>query len=183
MPSTARTELTRRLNDFEEAMLARDAICPTTAGRPERRQGAAVIRAAVVLLSAAFEAYVEDVFDAAVDLIYTTADPADIKAFKKDTSGSLNNASVFKVNRLFFNLGIPWIMQHTNVRWQKFSNSKVQETLGDIITARNKIAHGANKSVRKPTALKWKGCIERLADRIDAIVADKVEIETGTRPW
>ncbi|PQO28112.1 HEPN domain-containing protein [Blastopirellula marina] len=183
MSSQARTELTRRLKDFDEIMIARDIICPKDAGRPAQQQGAALIRSAVVMLAAAFEGYIEDVFDAAVDLIHANESEADRKSLKKDTSGSLNNASVFKVNRLFFNLGLPWIMQHQNVRWQNFTNAKVQETLGKLVTARNSIAHGGSKSVSKPTANKWKGCVERLADRIDGIVADHVESQTGNRPW
>ena len=183
MSSQARTELTRRLKDFDEIMAARDTICPVNAGRPAQKKGAALIRSAVVMLAGAFEGYIEDVFDAAVDLIYAQESADDRKALKKDTSGSLNNASVFKVNRLFFNLGLPWIMQHQEVRWQKFTNSKVRETLGKLVTARNSIAHGGTKSVSKPTAKKWKGCVERLADRIDAIVAEHVESQTGNRPW
>ena len=183
MPSQARRELTLRLKDYEEIMTARDSICSTNAGRPAQKQGAAVLRSAVVMLAAAFEAYVEDVFDAAVDLIYDAATAADRKELKGDTSGKLNNASVFKVNRLFFNLGIPWIMQHDKVRWQKFPNTKVQDTLTKLIAARNSIAHGGNKSVSKPTALRWKGCIERLADRLDTIVADHVTTQGKARPW
>ncbi len=183
MSSQARKELTRRLKDFDEIMTARDAICPANAGRPAQKQGAAVVRSAVVMLAAAFEGYIEDVFDAAVDLIYANESKPDRKSLKKDTSGSLNNASVFKVNRLFFNLGIPWIMQHQNVRWQKFTNAKVQETLGKLVTARNSIAHGGNKAVSKPTAVKWKGCVEKLSDRIDSIVANHVKAQTGCRPW
>ncbi|WP_146444155.1 HEPN domain-containing protein [Botrimarina colliarenosi] len=183
MSSQARTDLTRRLKDFDEIMTARDTVCPANAGRPAQKKGAALIRSAVVMLAASFEGYIEEVFDAAVDLIHANETEADRKTLKKDTSGSLNNASVFKVNRLFFNLGLPWIMQHRDVRWQKFTNAKVQETLGKLVTARNSIAHGGSKTVSKLTAKKWKGCVERLADRIDVIVSDHVQSQTGNRPW
>ena len=183
MTSIARQELTRRLKDFDEIIQARDAICPTGAGRPANRQGQAVVRGGVVLLSASFEAYVEELFDDAVDLIYASATGGDRNSLKNDTSGSLHNASVFKVNRLFFNIGIPWIMSHQRVRWQKFTNSRVREELGNLITSRNDIAHGTDITVAKPTAVKWRGIIEKLADRLDMVVADRIESETGTRPW
>lgn len=183
MPSQPRIELDRRLADFEELMRARDAVCPSNPGRPAERQGAAIIRSSVVMLSAAFEAYVEELFDEAADLIFASAAKSDLNELKKDTSEKLNNASTFKVNRLFFNLGIPWIMQHPRVRWQKFSNQSVQEELNRIIKARNSIAHGGNKSVHKATALKWKGVIQKLSDRLDLLVAEHVENQNGTRPW
>jgi len=135
------------------------------------------------MLSAAFEGYVEDVFDAAVDLIYDHATVAERNTLKNDTSGNLNNASAFKVNRLFFNLGIPWIMNSPSIQWQKFSNDRVCEELNSLIRTRNEIAHGEDTLARKPTANKWRGMIERLADRLDVVVADGVEERTGNRPW
>ena len=183
MLSQARQELSLRLKDFDEIIKGRDAICPPNPGEPAQRQGSAIVRAAVVMLAAAFEGDVEDVFDAAVDLIHAGELEADRKTFKKDTSGSMNTANTFKVNRLFFNLGIPWIMKHNSVRWQKFTNQSVRDTLDKIVSARNSIAHGGKKSVRKSTATKWKGCIEKLSDRIDSIVADRIESETENRPW
>lgn len=183
MPSQARIELDRRLDDFDEIIDARDAICPTGAGRPAQRRGTAVVRAGVVMISAAFEAYIEDVYDCAVDYIYQSATDSDRRSLKSDTSEKLNNASVFKINRLFFNIGIPWIMKHQYIRWQKFSNSKVQETLGKMISARNSIAHGGKTTVRKNTAVKWKKFTQKLADRIDLIVAERIEAEIGNKPW
>ena len=183
MPSQSRHELTNRLADFDELIHARDAICPAGAGRPAQRRGAAVIRSSVVLLAASFEAYVEEVYDAAVDLIFAGASQADRDQLKEDTSRRLNIASVFKVNRLFFNIGIPWIMQHNQVHWQKFSNQSVRDTLDELVRTRNRIAHGNLVSVRKPTAVKWRGFVERLADQIDAIVGTHVTQRTGNAPW
>ena len=77
MPSQSRQELTNRLTDFDELIHARNTICPIGAGRPAKRKGAAVIRSSVVLLSASFEAYVEEVYEATVDLIFARASQAD----------------------------------------------------------------------------------------------------------
>ena len=73
MPSQHRIELDTRLKDFDELMLARDLVCPDGRGRDRERQGAAILRSGVVLLSAAFEAYVEEVYDEAVDLVFAHA--------------------------------------------------------------------------------------------------------------
>jgi len=74
-------------------------------------------------------------------------------------------------------------MASSEIRWQKFSNKKVCETLDKLVSMRNEIAHGRQPSVRKLTAIKWKGCVERLADRVDTIVATHVASRTGTDPW
>lgn len=183
MASSHREELGSRLRDFDELMAARDLVCPDGRGRPQERQGAAIIRASVVLLSAAFEAYVEELYEEAVDLLFAEASARDRKALKEDTSQRLNNASTFKVNRLFFNVGIPWIMQRQRMRWQKFSNESVRTELDRIIRIRNQVAHGESPTIRKNTAKRWKGVVERLADRLDLIVSDEVEDKTGKRPW
>jgi hypothetical protein len=135
-------ELDRRLQDFNELMQARDAICPSDAGRPAQRQGAAIIRSSVVMLSAAFEAYVEEIYETAVDIIFASTSDASRNTLKNDTSRKLHNASTFKVDRLFFNVGLPWIMQTSSIRWRKFSNKSVQAELNKIIKTRNAIAHG-----------------------------------------
>ena len=183
MPSKPREELDTRLKDFDELMLARDLVCPDGRGRSQERQGAAILRSSVVLLSAAFEAYVEEVYDEAVDLVFAQVTQGERNTLKNDTSGNLHNATTSKVNRLFFNLGIPWIMHHRRVRWQKFSNESVREDLNRIVKTRNAVAHGESPYIRKATVIRWKGVIERLADRIDAIVAGHVEEQTGARPW
>lgn len=183
MPSIPLTDFTARLGDVDEILQARDAICPPGAGRPAQRRGAAVLRGAVVLLSAALEAYVEDVYDRAVDLLFAGQPNADRQALKNDTSGRMNNASPFKVNRLYFNVGMEWILQDPKLHWQKFNNQRVQETLGDIVTARNRIAHRAVHSVRKPTVVKWRTYAERMTRIFDEVVSDRIELRTGTRPW
>ncbi len=183
MPSPARTHLESRLQDFDELIAARDLVCPDGRGRGRDAQGAAILRSSVVLLSAAFEAYVEEVYDAAVDLVFTQVSQGERNTLKNDTSGKLNNASTAKVNRLFFNLGIPWIMKHRRVRWQKFSNASVQKELDRIVKARNEVAHGESPYLRKATLLRWKGVIQRLADRLDEVVADHVHARTTVRPW
>lgn len=183
MPSQARVALDEQIKDFDELMQARDTICPDGAGRPAKRQGAAIIRASVLMLAAAFEAYAEDVYEEAVDLIYANKTAAKRQALKGDTSQKMNNATIYKLNNLFIHLGISWIMDHPRICWQKFSNASVQDTLGALMAARNRNAHGRPKGVRKPTAVKWRYFSLKLADRIDLVVAERVDEVPGNRPW
>lgn len=183
MPSHHLADFKKKLNDFDEIISARDAICPSGAGRPAKRKGAAVVRGAVVLLAAAFEAYVEDVFDEIVDKIYSAQSDADRKALKKETSGRLNNASVWKINLLYASVGHPWIMRDISFRWQKFTNKSVQKTLDEIIEARNKIAHRGVFTVRRDRAIKWRNFLDRLTDKFDDRAKSIIQDQTGAAPW
>lgn len=183
MPSQHLADFKMKLLDFDEIISARDAICPAGAGKPAQRKGAAVIRGGVVLLSAAFEAYVEDVFDQAIDTLYSAQPESDRKALKKETSGKLNNASSWKVNLLYATIGLPWIMSDPTFHWQKFTNASVQKTLDDVITARNRIAHRGSFTVRRDTAVKWRGFLEKLTERFDCRIRDYLLQRTGATPW
>jgi hypothetical protein len=181
-PSNANIRLKKRLLEIDEVISARDSICPTGAGKPAVQKGAAVIKAGTTLLAAVFEAFVEELFERSLDILHPTL-PSEVKELKKHTSEKNHNANNHQVNNLFFYVGIPWIMQSSKVRWQKFSNNKVRVTLGNLSAARNKIAHGGSHSVTKSQLVFWRDFIARLADRLDVVVADHIEKETGKRPW
>lgn len=182
MSSDANKKLKKRLQEIDEVISARDAICPTGAGKPALRKGAAVIKAGTTLLAAVFEGFVEELYEKSLDLLHPTL-VAEVKELKKHTSEKNNNANNHQVNNLFFYAGIPWIMHSRKIRWQKFSNAEVRKTLGALSSARNKIAHGGSHSVTKNQLVFWRKFIERLADKLDVVVADHVEKQIGTRPW
>lgn len=129
-----------------------------------------------------FEAFVEELYENSLDLLHPTL-TAEVSELKKQTSNKNNNSNNHHVNNLFFYAGIPWIMQSTKVCWQKFSNNKVRETLSQLSSARNKIAHGVIHSVTKKQLVFWRDFIAHIADRLDVVVADHIENKTGTRPW
>lgn len=182
MPSAANIKLKKRLLEIDEVISARDAICPAGAGKPALKKGAAVINAGTTLLAAVFEAFVEELYESSLDLLHPNL-PAEVKALKKHTSEKNNNANNHQVNNLFFFVGIPWIMQSSKICWKKFTNKKVQETLGNLSAARNKIAHGVVHQVTKSKLVFWREFIGRLADRLDVVVADHIEKQTTVRPW
>lgn len=110
MPSQARIDLNARLADVDELVKAHGLVTGGRVGRPAQRQGAAVTRAGIVLLAAAMEAFVEDLYEEAAKLLWPNASAADRKALFNDTSRRLNNADVRKTELLFFNLGLPWVL-------------------------------------------------------------------------
>jgi hypothetical protein len=183
MASAALTNLQARLRDVDEILAARDAICPAGAGRPAQRKGAAVIAGGTVLLSALFEGFIEDLFELAIDALHPGVANGTRTSLKEHTSRKNNNANVHQVNTLFFYLGVPWVMAHSKVHWQKFSNANVQERLGKLSRARNELAHGKVHAVTKPMLNAWRDFIGRLAEKLDEIAADRVQTATGVRPW
>lgn len=107
MPSQASIELTVRLKDVDELVSAHGTVTGGGQGRPAERQGAAITRAGVVLLAAATEAFIEDLFEECAALVFTGMPQADLDRLFKNTSKRLNNADVHKCEMLFFNIGIP----------------------------------------------------------------------------
>ena len=180
MSSQARLELNTRLKDVDELIAAHTAVTGGGRGRPAKRQGAAITRAGVVLLSAATEAFVEDLFEDAAAQIFAGMPPAELDKLFKNTSRRLNNADVHKTEMLYFNLGMPWALH--GIKWKKFRNDTLLLELNRLIETRGSIAHGRGGTVGLHTLRRWKNMVEMLAPRLEAKVADHVEIITGQRP-
>lgn len=180
MPSVARAGLEIRLKDADELIVAHAALTGGRRGRPARRQGAAVVRAGVVLVVAAMEAFVEDLFEEAASLLFPAMAPDDLKALFRQTSERLNNADALKTNLLFFNLGIPWIL--ASVRWQKTSNGAFKKRLHDLIQTRGQIAHGRAPTVSLAKLRGWRQMVGLYASVLDRLIADQLSRLTGTRP-
>lgn len=178
MPSIAFQELQERLKDVNELVKAHRAL--TGVGRGRRYEGAAITRAGVVLLAAATEAYVEELFDESADLIFAAMNQDELTRFKKATSGRLNNANVYKIELLYFNLGCLFVLK--NIRWQKCSNDAFKKELNRFIDARHQIAHGKKPHLNLRSLLKWKDMIDNFAPRLQDRLRDHVEEMTGARP-
>lgn len=181
MASRARLDLDVRLADVDELIKAHALITGGNVGRPIERKGAAVTRAGIVLLAAAMEAFVEDLYEETARLVWPDASAAELKVLFDNTSQRLNNADVRKTELLFFNLGLPWALE--GVRWQKFSNATFKKSLNALVEKRNQIAHGNKQGTARLAQLKsWKALVTNYAIRLEAIAADHVEDVTGGRP-
>jgi hypothetical protein len=180
LPSNAHKELLQRLKDVEELIMAHGVVTGGGRGRPAQRQGAAITRSGIVLLSAATEAFVEDLFEEAASIIFwDMAEDERIHLFR-NTSRKLNNADTHKTELLYFNIGLPWILK--DISWKKYPNHVLRGDLNKLIDARNKIAHGHGENVRLSMLRRWKNMIEMLAPRLEEKVLDHVCEWTGETP-
>jgi len=181
MPSQARLDLDARLGDVDELIKAHGLITGGGVGRPAQRQGAAVTRAGVVLLAAAMEGFVEDLYEEAAKILWPNVSAADRKALFDDTSRRLNNADVRKTELLYFNIGLPWVLGH--IRWQKFPNATFKKSLDELVTKRNQIAHGNKQGTAQLGQLRrWKNMVTVYSSRLEAVVAGHIETVTGSAP-
>ena len=113
MSSRALEDLQRRLRDVEELMSAREKVVGTSRGR--KWTGGAIVRAGVVMLCAAAEAFVKDLFDEAAGLIFNMQDE-EFKEFRRHTNKRFANIQPFYIDMLYFNLGLPFVLK--DIKWQ-----------------------------------------------------------------
>jgi len=180
MPSNARQELATRLKDVDELIAAHAALTGGGRGRPAQRQGAAITRAGTVLLSAATEAFVEDLFEEAARSIFAATTAADLDQLFRNTSKRLNNADVYKTELLFFNLGLAWVLR--GLSWRKFPNETLRSELNKLVQTRGSIAHGRPENVKLQMLRRWKNMIEMLAPKLEEKIANHIAQVTGQRP-
>ena len=180
MPSDAHAELQTRLRDVAELIEAHEQLTGGNPGRPADRAGAAVTRAGVVLLAAATESYVEDLFEEAATHIFDGMSEDDFRRLFRNTSKRMNNAAVHNVDMLYFNLGLAWVL--SDIRWRKFSNNTFRTELDKLVETRNIISHGRNPPVRLSMLRRWKNMIQMFAPRLEHKVAEHIEWMTEQRP-
>ena len=94
MTSTARQTLERSLLDVDEIISGHVALTGGGRGRPAERLGQAITRSGVVLLCAAMEQYLEDLFKEAAPLIYPTATNDELDRLFSATADRLNHPSI-----------------------------------------------------------------------------------------
>ena len=70
LSSDAIRKLSVRLKDVDELLAAHESLTGGNRGRPAQKQGAAVTKAGVVMLTAVFEAFIEDAFERAATDIF-----------------------------------------------------------------------------------------------------------------
>lgn len=180
MTSIARQTLERSLLDVDEIINGHVALTGGGRGRPAKRQGQAITRSGVVLLCAAMEQYLEDLFKEAARLIYRTATKKELDRLFSATADKLNHPSIHAVTVMYFSIG----MNHpfSSIRWQKMTNSDFQSTYNKFLETRGQIAHGRQPTVQLATLRSWKTMVELSAIRLENLVADHIENQTGRRP-
>ncbi len=180
MPSDAREKLAHSLADVHEIILGHVALTGGGKGRPKQRQGQAITRSAVVLLSAATEQFLEDLFEEAAPLVYPTATQDELDRLFGATTKRLNHPSLHKVTVMYFSIG----MNHPfhAIRWRKMPNDRFRRKYNDLLETRGQIAHGRRPTVRLATLRSWTTTIEKFAERFETLVADHIERQGNARP-
>jgi hypothetical protein len=173
MPSQALTSLTDRLTDVDQLMTAHAAVGGTQRGRRFEVEG--LNRAAVLMLSAHFEGYLEDVMAEALAALNQHLDP-------RPLTGGFHNPWPDRIDELFAFLGMT--KPSKAVSWQRASNAAVRENLNKLVRTRNRLAHGTTGvTVYKTEVTSLRKYVEGFAQRFDGLVRDQVRTLTGTYPW
>ena len=142
-----------------------------------------MVKGGLVHLTAALEAYVEGLFETAVRALWPGWSSARYKKLFDSTTERFHNAHEDNTNRLFFNLGISWVVDR--VSWQGYGNARVKKLLADTYKDRGAIAHGGSLSkLSLPKLRQRRDLIARYATELDRIVAHEIAARTGgPAPW
>ncbi|HEX6603044.1 MAG TPA: HEPN domain-containing protein [Solirubrobacterales bacterium] len=173
MPSDAHKALNDRLADVDQLMNGHTAIAGSTRGRKYEVVG--INRAAILMLSAHLEGYVEDLFAEALSAVNSSLRGAAV------TSG-FHNPWPDRIDKLFAAIGMEQPCR--SISWKKASNKAVRGNLELLVKRRNKIAHGTTDvTVYKEDVMRHRRYIEGFTERFDRAVRDHVKTLTGTFPW
>ena len=146
-----------------------------------RRQRPALVKAGIVFLSAATEAFIEELYQEAAFRIFAGMSEKEFKALFALTSERLHNASVMKTELLYINLGMRGALR--GLSWQGFANEKLRREWDAFFTMRNRVVHGANVSVPFSHLRRWRVIIETVVPIFEEKVANHTEVLTHRRPW
>lgn len=145
----------------------------------------ALCKAALIMLSAALEAYCEDLCKESNNHLKEHVGGLDNEDYKFidqaiQRSHGANNSHIIN---LFGLIGIPWIT-YEKIGWQKKASKDIRQELRSLAAARNKLSHGANVSVSEVKVLYWREFVFRFADKLESITgAHLAEIAKAPPPW
>ena len=184
MCSEARIQCEIRLGDVDELIAAHRPFTSGTRGAPSvsgsRRLGSALIRGGYVLLYAILEAFVEDLFKESCRLIYPGLSDANLKLIFKETSEKFNTATPTNIDKLYLNVGLPFIT--STIRWQKKSNDKFKSWLESLVQRRGSIAHGKCPGVQKRWLEADLKAGRKFVSVFESVVSQRIEELIGTAP-
>lgn len=173
MPSQAIEALATRLSDVDQLMAAHAAVGGAEPGRRFDVEG--LNRAAVLMLSAHLEGYLEDVMAEALDALNEQLNP-------KPLTRGFHNPRPDYIDKLFAFIGMD--KPSRSISWQRASNQSVRVNLEKLVQTRNRIAHGATGvRVYKNEVTSLRKYVEGFAQRFDGLVRNQVHTLTGAHPW
>lgn len=147
-------------------------------GRPSQVE--ALNRAAVVLLCAQLQGYVEEVYQESARVLLASK-VKDLQALVDQGRSGFSNPHADRIDSLFASIALPPVMQ--SLSWRNCSNRSVRTRLTNYIRLRNSIAHGGQVSVRKAKVVSFKRFAEVLARNLDDHLANQIQSVTSRKPW
>jgi RiboL-PSP-HEPN len=173
LPSKSHESLTTRLADVDQLMNAHTALAGPKPGRKYEVVG--INRAAVLMLSAHFEGFVEDLFAEAL----VAVNPA---LRGEPVTRGFHNPWPDRIDELFAALGMK--KPARSISWKRAGNKAVCDNLELLVHTRNKIAHGTtNVTVYKYEVGRYRRYVEGFSKGLDKAVWVQVRKLTGTAPW
>ena len=147
-------------------------------GRPAEVE--ALNRAGIVLLSAHFQGYIDDLLSEAAQIILN-GKVKDIDGLVKLSKPQSANPHPDIIEKMFNSIGVYEVLDE--ISWQKAKNDVIKKRLSDYIQLRNRIAHGKQEGVSKQKVLQFKKFVEIFTRNLDEIVSQKIQLSTGRKPW
>lgn len=121
--------------------------------RPDVRQGAAINRSCMVMLSALLQGYIDDVFVECVPIAFPAIAAAPNYESLLGELRKGGNPNSKNISALFRKLGVPDVMAGLN--WQHTTPQDIAAKLDEINQIRNRIAHSSPLSLNgQPYRLK-----------------------------
>ena len=146
-------------------------VSPPRRGR--RHEVGALNRAAIILLCAHLEGYIEDIFSETAMILLKDRKEEDINWHIEQSLSSFSNPHADRIDRLFASIGL---LRITNkLSWQKASNRSIKNRLTSYITLRNKLAHGEQERVDKATVIRFMNFVKVFAKKFDELINNKIE--------
>lgn len=173
MPSGALAALNDRLRDVDQLMAAHETVGGLEPGRRYDVEG--LNRAAVLMLCAHLEGYVEDLMREALQAVDHRIDATPLL-------GGFHNPWPDRIDDLFAFIGMSQPCR--SVSWQRAGNKAVRDNLEDLVRTRNRIAHGTTGvTVHKGDVTRYRRYVEGFASKLDRLVRTQLRTLTGSFPW
>ena len=151
---------------------------PPRPGRPPNID--AIHRAAVVLMSAQLEAFIEDLHAEATSHL-VAGEAGVVDAIVSEAHYIFQNPRADAIERLFRTIGLPGILR--GVHWRNASNPSVRRRLKEFIDLRNDVAHGEEVRATKRIVKYYGEFIRLFATNLDEKVRVAVNAITHHSPW
>ena len=144
----------------------------------------ALNRAGIVLLTAHFEGYIEDLFAESAEVIAASVFDTthyDVDSFITQSTKAFRNPNPQNIRDLFTRLGLSDVL--ATVQWGAMSNKDVRDRLGNLVNLRHRIAHGEQPSVTRSQLSREVTFVRRLAKNLDRRLYDYILSIVGVQLW